>query len=343
MPTRVLIVDDSITMRRVLRHVLQSDKTIEVVGEASNANEAREAIKRLDPDVLTLDIEMPGMNGLVFLDRLMSLRPMPVIMVSSLTQAGAENTMAALEHGAVDFVAKPLRGDILSALGDLPEKIKAAHSAKLAAAGSRNAHAPKQALSSAFSPGRSVIAIGASTGGVEALMQVLSTFPENCPPTLIVQHMPAQFTPSFASRLNRNCRASVSEAQDGAPLRIGHVYIAPGGERHLRFKGRMSQRCELIAAPPRSGHSPSVDVLFESIAELGEHVTAALLTGMGSDGAAGLKCVRDAGGKTIGQDEATSTVYGMPKVAFELGGVARQLPLNRIGAAILESCNALVK
>ena len=342
MPIRVLIVDDSSTMRTMLRHVLSSDPELEVVGEAADPYEARDAVKQLRPDVLTLDVEMPRMSGLEFLQKLMAARPMPVVMVSSLTRAGAEDTLSALELGAVDFIAKPSGANAMEALSVLPYKVREASKARLmqpAPAPHPVGESQQAQKAERFNPGRNVVAIGASTGGVDALLTVLSNFPENCPPTVIVQHMPAKFTSSFAKRLNGRTRMNVAEATDGAQLRPGHVYLAPGGTQHLYLDYRAGIQCRLREGEPRSGHSPSVDELFESVADLGKRALGVLLTGMGSDGAEGLKRIRNEGGRTIGQNKATSTVYGMPRVAFEMGAVQRQLPLNLIGPAILEACN----
>lgn len=337
MPIRVLIVDDSHTMRAMLRYVLSNDGEIEVVGEAANPYEAREAIKRHRPDVLTLDVEMPRMNGLEFLKKIMASRPMPVVMVSTLTQVGADNTLAALELGAVDFIAKPTGRDALQGLSGLPRKVKWASRAKL------RGHKPRSKDTStprtSFKPGRKAVAIGSSTGGVEALLKVIRHFPENCPPTLIVQHMPAGFTSSFARRLDSCTSASVREAENGATLRPGHVYLAPGGRRHLEFDFLSGGVCKLVEGEPCKGHTPSVDMMFKSFASLGKRAVGVLLTGMGADGAEGLKAIRDAGGRTFAQNEATSIVYGMPRVAQEMGAVERQLPLNLIGPALLEACH----
>ncbi|MEP9375047.1 chemotaxis response regulator protein-glutamate methylesterase [Mesorhizobium sp. KR1-2] len=314
-PIRVLVVDDSATMRSLLSVALRRDPQIEVVGHAADALEARDKIKALNPDVVTLDVEMPNMNGLDFLDKIMRLRPMPVVMVSSLTGRDAAATLTALELGAVDCISKAAFSDE-GAFATLTATVKAA---------------------AGYAPGGQVVAIGSSTGGVEALIGVLTQFPENCPPTVITQHMPAAFTKSFAERLNRLCRPKVSEAVDGAPLLPGQVYLAPGGASHLEVAGSGSAlRCRLRASDPVNGHRPSVDVLFASLAKAaGAAAVGVILTGMGRDGAAGLLALRQAGAATLGQDEATSLVYGMPRAAFECGAVDKQLPLDRIGAAIL--------
>lgn len=338
---RVLVVDDSPTMRGLIKAVLRGDPEICVIGEAGDAMEARTAIKQLDPDVITLDVEMPNMNGLEFLDKIMKLRPMPVIMVSTLTHRGATATLAALEIGAFDCVGKPLPGDATPFAG-LAEIVKAAarsqrHSQVVAPAQAPPMPQPA-APAKSYVPARKIIGIGASTGGVEALITVLKTFPANCPPTVITQHMPAAFTRSFAERLDRLCAPRVKEAEDGDRLEVGRVYIAPGGDRHLEVVNPVAPACRLASGETVSGHRPSVDVLFTSLAELaGSKAVGVILTGMGQDGAAGLLCMRQAGAATIGQNEKTSVVYGMPRVAYEKGAVGIQLPLGSIGEEILKS------
>ncbi len=334
-PARVLVVDDSPTMRGLISAILNSDPDVSVIGQAGDALEAREAIKRLNPDVVTLDIEMPNMNGLEFLEKIMRLRPMPVIMVSSMTHRGAEATLAALEIGAFDCVGKPLPGESRP-FGDLADKVKAVARSK------RAMPSPAVAVAAPAKPvdfrvGRKIVAVGSSTGGVEALITVLQKFPVNCPPTVITQHMPSTFTKSFAERLNRLCAPVVQEATDGARLEIGKIYLAPGGDRHLQVTNPSAPCCRLVERDPVNGHRPSVDVLFDSVAELaGRNAVGVILTGMGRDGAAGLLKMRHAGARTIGQNEKTCVVYGMPRVAHELGAVETQLPLGSIGDEILK-------
>jgi two-component system chemotaxis response regulator CheB len=333
---RTLIVDDSPTMRSLIAAVLRRDPEIEVVGQAGDPLEARQAIKSLDPDVVTLDIEMPNMSGLEFLEKIMRLRPTPVIMVSTLTQAGAEATIAALEIGAFDCVAKPSTGGI-EAFAELPAKVKAASRARIRQAATSASNGRPERFTS---DGR-LVAIGSSTGGVEALISVLRAFPQDCPPTVITQHMPATFTKSFAARLDRLCAPTVTEALDGEPIHRGHIYLAPGGVTHLEVVGASQWRCRLRDSDPVNGHRPSVDVLFNSVAStVGARAVGVILTGMGGDGARGLLAMREAGARTLGQDEATCVVYGMPKVAFEIGAVERQLSLSAIGPEILNMCNA---
>ncbi|WP_018234839.1 protein-glutamate O-methylesterase CheB [Ensifer sp. BR816] len=341
-PARVLVVDDSPTMRGLISAVLNADPEVKVVGQAADALEARQAIKQLDPDVVTLDIEMPNMNGLEFLDKIMRLRPMPVIMVSTLTHKGAEATIAALEIGAFDCVGKPHPGDP-NPFGGLVDKVKAAARSqrKSMITSNRAAAAPVVSTVSDYRAGRKIIAIGASTGGVEALIAVLQKFPANCPPTVITQHMPHTFTKSFSERLNRLCAPTVQEATDGARLEVGKVYLAPGGDRHLQVANASSPSCRLVDREPVNGHRPSVDVLFDSVAELaGRNAIGVILTGMGRDGAAGLLKMRNAGARTFGQNEKTCVVYGMPRVAHELGAVETQLPLGSIGEEILKTAAA---
>ena len=336
---RVLVVDDSAAMRALIRATLQQDPAIAVVGEAADPLEARQLIKTLDPDVVTLDVEMPNMNGLDFLERLMRLRPTPVVMVSTLTGRGAQATLEALEIGAVDCVSKVAEhGNPPLAL--LNEKVKAAAEARPRA----RAASPPQASSGAgsdFVPDGRVVAIGASTGGVEALITILGRFPANCPPTLVTQHMPPGFTRSFAERLNRSCAPEVAEAEDGEPATSGRILIAPGG-LHLELAGpAAAPRCRVAAGPLVNGHRPSVDVLFESVARVaGRAAVGAILTGMGRDGAQGLLSMRQVGADTVGQDENTSVVFGMPRAAAAAGAVAHQLPLGRIAERILQLTNA---
>lgn len=334
-PVRVVVVDDSPTMRGLIGALLRRDPEIDVVGFAGDPHQARQTIKELNPDVITLDIEMPNMNGLEFLERIMRLRPMPVVMVSTLTQAGADASLRALELGAVDCVGKSSNTiDARVGLGELAEKVKTAAGARVRPS---STPAPPP-LAPEYRGSDGIVAIGASTGGVEALLNVISHFPANCPPTVITQHMPAVFTVSFAARLDRVTSASVSEAFDGAPLKPGRIYLAPGGERHLEVaKAGGGLQCRLREGEPVSGHRPSVDALFSSVASVcGPTAVGAILTGMGRDGAASLKLMRQAGARTVGQDEGSCVVYGMPRVANEMGGVEHQVPLEKIGPMLLK-------
>jgi two-component system chemotaxis response regulator CheB len=338
MTVTVLVVDDSPTMRGLITAALRRDPEIEVVGSAADPLEAREAIKRLNPDVITLDVEMPNMSGLEFLEKIMRLRPMPVIMISTLTQAGAEVTLAALEIGAVDAVGKPSGGmTAAEAFAELNAKVKAAAKSRVRP---RAAIQAPRVDSDYRAAADHILAIGASTGGVEALLTILSAFPAGCPATVVTQHMPATFTKSFAARLDRASAATVTEAADGDPLLPGHIYIAPGGDAHLEVSGGAKPRCKLLRADPVTGHRPSVDVLFRSVARLGRPMTGVILTGMGKDGAQGLLAMRHAGARTLGQDEGSCVVYGMPKAAFDIGAVERQLSLSNLASAVLELCAA---
>ncbi len=343
---RALVVDDSATMRSLIAAALRRDPGIEVVGQAACAAEARQAIKALNPDVVTLDIEMPAMNGLEFLDKIMRLRPMPVVMVSTLTSRGADATLRALELGAFDCVAKPSVAG-LHAFDALAATVRAAARARVRPRiCSMTARPLPAAPPPGFRPDGRVLAIGSSTGGVEALLAILAQLPANCPPTVIAQHMPEMFTRSFAARLNRACAAEVSEATDGAPLLPGRIYLAPGGPAHLQITGSGqiagtgAWRCRLRPGDPVSGHRPSVDVLFASVAKAaGPRALGVILTGMGRDGAQGLLAMRQEGARTLGQDEASCVVYGMPKAAFEMQAVEKQVRLEDIAAEIIETTN----
>lgn len=335
-PVRVLVVDDSALVRALMSELLGADPGIEVVGTASDPYIARDKIKKLAPDVLTLDVEMPRMDGLTFLRNLMRLRPMPVLMVSSLTEAGAAVTLDALALGAVDFVAKP-RIDIARGLVDhgalLVEKVKLAAQANVARVATV---APRREGPIGYRTTERLLAIGASTGGTEAIREVLEQMPADAPATLIVQHIPPAFSASFAERLDRHSRMTVLEAQDQQQLLPGHAYVAPGG-RHLRVT-RSGARwiCRIGDDDPVRRHRPSVDVLFESVAaHAGRNASAALLTGMGDDGAAGLLSLRRAGAATMVQDEPSSVVWGMPGAAVALDAAAEIVPLQEVAARLL--------
>lgn len=336
-PTRVLIVDDSATMRQILRASLEVNPKIEVIGEANDPLEARGMIASLKPDVLTLDIEMPRMDGLTFLAKLMRLHPMPVIMVSTLTQNSTTETIRALQLGAVDCVGKPANLATPQSFSDLPDKVLAAANARMVAHDDLPVPNDTKIATDAesYQPGNRIIMIGSSTGGVEALFQVLKRFPENCPPTFITQHIPANFSRSFAQRLDHQCAPKVCEAEDGLSVTKGMVVIAPGSETHLELAMRPTPRCRLLKTDKVSGHRPSVDVLFRSGIPVGKRLSAAILTGMGQDGARGLLALRNAKARTFAQNEATCVVYGMPKAAFEMGAVDKPIALNRIADALL--------
>lgn len=332
-PVRVLIVDDSKTMRGLIRANLSQDRDIAVVGEASNPLEARQAIKALNPDVMTLDVEMPHMDGLEFLEKVMRLRPFPVIMISSLTVQGASASIRGLELGAVDCIGKPTPTRP-NEFDSLCVTVKSAAGAKVG--GVNRALVARKQNSSAYAPDGKIVAIGASTGGVEALITIVSKYPVNCPPTVITLHLPSPFTASFAQRLDRLSDAHVSVASDGVPLEAGHVYVAPGSTTHLEITGSGLPRCRLTNGDLVNGHRPSVDTLFNSVARVcGENAVGVILTGMGRDGASGLLKMRQAGARTIGQNSATSVIYGMPKAARDVGAVEMEVPVSSVTPEIL--------
>jgi two-component system, chemotaxis family, protein-glutamate methylesterase/glutaminase len=335
---RVLVVDDSALIRQLLTTLLSEDPEIEVVGSAPDPHVARERIKALNPDVITLDVEMPNMDGVTFLRKIMALRPMPVVMISTLTQAGADITLEALEIGAVDFIAKPTT-NVANAMAELATelqtKVKAAARARVRA----NIPVPRTPPRTHKVGAGRIVMIGASTGGVEALKTVLMGLPADCPPILITQHMPPRFTAAFAERLNRECPMKVSEAAQHDAVEPGHAYIAPGSHHLELVRVGGHYKCSLNEMPPVSGHRPSVDVLFRSAARVaGAAAVGVILTGMGRDGADGLLEMRNAGSTTFGQDEASSLIYGMPRAAFERGAVVRQYPLTKIADAIMDAC-----
>lgn len=332
---RVLIVDDSILFREVLARELSKDFGIEVIGTAQDPFDARDKILELKPDVVTLDVEMPKMDGIAFLKKLMPQYPLPVIVVSS----SSENVLNSLNAGAVDFVTKPdtgRSGSLPAFINELIVKIKIASTAKVG--GFKKDYEPVQFVSSKGTDMRDmVVAIGASTGGTEALYRIITTLPRDMPGILVVQHMPPVFTRLYAERLNNSCPLEVKEAEDGDLLKPGRVIIA-AGEHHLQLKkGSSGFYVKSQPGEKVSGHCPSVDVLFDSVAQAaGSQAIGVILTGMGSDGAKGLLNMKKAGGWTIGQDESTSTVYGMPMVAYNIGAVMKQLPLGKIAQEICD-------
>lgn len=343
-PIRVLVVDDSALMRQVLSDLLSRDPAIRVIGTAADPYAARDKIRDLQPDVLTLDVEMPRMDGLSFLEKLMRVHPMPVVMVSSLTEAGCATTLRALELGAVEFVTKPkldLRERLPEIGAEVAVKIKAAAMAKVR-------RAPGPPPSGAAPPARraagpallrttqQVIAVGASTGGTEALRHFLSVLPADCPGGVVVQHMPEKFTRAFADRLDGLCTVRVKEAEDGERVIPGHVLIAPGSHHMRLAREGATYLVRLSQDPLVNHHRPSVDVLFRSCAEItGANAVGVLMTGMGEDGARGLLAMRAAGARTLAQDESTCVVFGMPKAAIELGAAEQVLPLDRLAEAAL--------
>lgn len=334
-PARVVVVDDSAVVREVLTRGLSSDPGIEVVGSAPDAFRAWGLIEKVQPDVVTLDLEMPGMNGISFLRKLLRIRPLPVVVVSSLTPAGSDLALQALEAGAVEVVAKPRSAPASDrTIEALVSIVKGAAGARIARRGSP---APGRLASPAGGGGK-VVVMGASTGGTQALQQILLSLPKTAPGIAIVQHMPEGFTRSFAERLDDLCEVDVKEAADQDEIVPGRVLIAPGN-RHLLVKRSGSRfRAEVKDGPLVSGHRPSVDLLFKSAARAaGRQSVGVLLTGMGRDGARGLLDLRTAGGATFAQDEASCVVYGMPREAVALGAVDRLTPLSRMARSILDS------
>ncbi|RJS95183.1 chemotaxis response regulator protein-glutamate methylesterase [Salinisphaera sp. Q1T1-3] len=336
-PIKVLAVDDSALMRRLLSAIVDAEPDMTMVATAPDPYAARELIKRHNPDVLTLDVEMPRMDGLDFLEKLMRLRPMPVVMVSSLTERGSEATLQALELGAIDFVAKPkvnIRDGLAQAGADIVDKLRIAARARPTA---RTRQATPARLQAVTTSSEKLLAIGASTGGTEALRRLLVPMPANAPAIVITQHMPAGFTDSFARRLDSLCALTVTEACDGQRVLPGHAYIAPGGATHMRIaRSGANYVIALVSSPPVNRHRPAVDVLFHSVAECaGGNAIGILLTGMGDDGADGMVAMRTAGAVTIAQDRATSVVYGMPAEAVARGGASHELGIDEIGPKAL--------
>lgn len=359
---RVLVIDDSALVRKLLTKILESDPGIEVVGAANDAYMAREKIKQLNPDVLTLDVEMPKMDGLTFLSNLMRLHPLPVVMISTLTEKGADITLNALNLGAIDFVSKP-KIDFANTIGDYAEeviaKVKIAARARVRArvvgveaaqamqgARLRTGTDPRYAVTDVipdlnrphFKTTDKLIAIGASTGGTEAIREVLQEFPADIPGIVIAQHIPVTFSRAFAERVNSHCRIKVTEAKDGDLIMPGHAFIAPGDKHLMVVRDGARWRCRLSDDVPVNRHKPSVDVLFRSVANAaGPNAMGIILTGMGKDGARGLKDMQEAGAHTIAQDEASSVVWGMPGSAVELGAAKEVLALERISARIMQA------
>lgn len=375
---RVVVVDDSALVRSLLAEIINQQPDMECIGAANDPLAAREMIRELNPDVITLDVEMPKMDGLEFLSRLMRLRPMPVVMVSTLTERGAEVTLRALEMGAIDFVAKPRLGVAsgLRQLGDeIVEKIRIASQARVARlvpavpapsasapvrgaatmatalanaaaglpSGTRSSATPPPTASSVasrplarLSTTEKVICIGASTGGTEAVREVLLGLPADCPAIAITQHMPPGFTASFAARLNSLCPMAVSEARHGERILPGHAYIAPGGKQFRLECSGANYMAVVEDAEPVNRHRPSVEVLFKSAAQvLGPNAYGVMLTGMGGDGATAMKEMRDAGSYNIAQDEASCVVFGMPRMAIQAGAAHEVLPLGKIARALM--------
>jgi two-component system, chemotaxis family, protein-glutamate methylesterase/glutaminase len=354
MTIKVLIVDDSALVRKLLTEMLSKDRDIEVIGTAADPYAAREKIKALNPDVITLDVEMPRMDGVTFLENLMRLRPMPVVMVSSLTQQGADVTLRALELGAIDFVAKPkidVAGSLVNYADELVAKVKVAAGARVNARTtaprlpvkpvdprrSADAVLPVSTPQRVLRTTDRIVAIGASTGGTEAIREVLEALPPDAPAIVISQHIPAAFSKPFAERMNRCSQMAVCEAQDGQYILPGHAYIAPGDRHLLVVRDGARYLCRLSDGPHVNRHRPSVDVMFRSVAQnVGPNAMGVILTGMGDDGARGLKEMLEAGAPTVAQDEASSVVWGMPGAAFKLGATQSVVPLHRVSAEIIK-------
>ncbi|OEC35127.1 two-component system, chemotaxis family, response regulator CheB [Pseudomonas cuatrocienegasensis] len=352
---KVMIVDDSAVVRQVLSAVLSADTSIEVIGTAADPLFALSKMERNWPDVIVLDVEMPRMDGITFLKKLMAERPTPVVICSTLTEKGASTTMQALAAGAVSIVTKPqanLSKFLVNASDDLINAVKGAARANVRqllkgkVAESPAAVAPKLSADAILAPAQGamtrtterIVAIGTSTGGTQALEYILTSLPRVCPGIIIVQHMPERFTAAFAERLNGLCQIEVLEARHGDRVMPGRALIAPGG-RHMLLKRSGAQYVvEVVDGPPVSRHKPSVDVLFRSTARAaGANATGIIMTGMGDDGARGLREMHDVGALTFGQDEASCVVYGMPKEAMKLGAVSREIPLEQIPAYVLRS------
>jgi two-component system chemotaxis response regulator CheB len=340
-PYKVLIIDDSALMRQLLTTILGSDPDLKVVGTAGDPFIARDMIIDLKPDVLTLDIEMPRMDGLTFLEKLMRGHPMPVIMISSLTSHGADTTLRALALGAIDYIAKPtvdVSNGTIERAEEIVAKVKAAAKARVRRAGvEKSSVATPTGCAYRFSATHKIVAIGASTGGTEALKEVLSPLPADFPGIVIVQHMPEAFTRQFAERLDSLCKIRVKEAQDGDRILPGHALLAPGGH-HMAVVRRGAEYAVHVYRGERvNRHLPSVDVLFSSCARfMGKNALGVLLTGMGADGAKGMLEMKQAGAFNIAQDESTSVVFGMPREAILLNAVNQVLPLYQIANALAE-------
>ncbi len=343
-PYRALIVDDSALMRQLLNQILSSDPEIEVVATAGDPFAAREKIKALNPDVLTLDIEMPRMDGLTFLEKLMRGHPMPVVMISTLTEKGAETTLRALELGAVDYIPKTALDVSRGTVGQSDEivsKVKSAARVKISSLGPRAAPVDTALGGCHFSATHKVVAVGASTGGTEALKEMLVPLPPDFPGIVIVQHMPEAFTGQFAARLDSLCRISVREARDGDRILPGHALLAPGGHQMAVIRRGAEYAVHVYRGERVNRHLPSVDVLFSSCArQLGRNALGVILTGMGSDGARGLLEMKQAHALTIAQDESSCVVFGMPREAILLGAADQVLPLGRIPHALLQALSA---
>ena len=358
---KVLIIDDSALVRQVMTKILNSDSAIEVVGTAQDPFDAREKIKKLKPDVLTLDVEMPKMDGITFLSNLMRLHPLPVVMVSTLTEKGADITFEALELGAIDFISKP-KIDVVDGLteyaAEICEKVKTASMVNVSKISDRRARQSSQDISyiapklsadavlekrsapkTKLKTTEKIIALGASTGGTEAIKEVLMSMPANSPGIVISQHIPEAFSKPFAERMDKNSAMTVYEAVDGQQILPGHVYIAPGNRHLIVERSGARYICRLNDGPAVNRHKPSVDVMFRSVAQnVGPNAVGVILTGMGADGAAGLLEMLESGAKTLVQDEKSAVVWGMPGEAFKMGATEDQYPLEQIAKELLKRC-----
>lgn len=348
---KVVVVDDSALIRSLLKAIINRQTDMEVVGAAPDPLIAREMIRSLSPDMITLDVEMPKMDGLEFLEKLMRLRPTPVLMISTLTEKGSDVTLRALELGAIDFISKP-KTDIAGGMQDYAEEITAkirmvakarvhqlVHSSRAA---NKSADAVLPAIRNRVTSTEKLLVLGASTGGTEALKEVLIQMPPDCPGIVIAQHMPEGFTKSFAARLDSLCKISVKEAEHGDRILPGHAYLAPGHSHLLVARSGANYLCELSQADPVNRHRPSVDVLYRSAANIaGKNAIGVILTGMGKDGAAGMKEMHEAGAHTFAQDEASCVVFGMPKEAIAQGGVDEIVPLKDMAKKILTHLNVM--
>jgi len=343
MKIKVLIVDDSALIRGVMKEIINSQPDMEVVGAAPDPLVARDLIKQTNPDVLTLDVEMPKMDGLDFLERLMRLRPMPVVMVSSLTERGSDITMRALELGAVDFVTKPkmsIESGMLEYADLIAEKIRIAARANIkprVRVQGQTDGAPLAAVRNTFVSSEKLIIIGASTGGTEAIKDFLIQLPPDCPGILMTQHMPEGFTRSFANRLDKLCRISVKEAEGGERVLPGHAYLAPGHSHLSLVRSGANYMTRIDQGPPVNRHRPSVDVLFNSAAvNAGKNAVGVILTGMGKDGALGMLEMKKAGAYNLAQDESSCVVFGMPKEAIAIGATHEVAPLNELPKRVMD-------
>lgn len=349
MAIKVLVVDDSALVRSLLAEIIRDTPDMTLVGAAPDAYVARDMVNQFTPDVITLDIEMPRMDGLAFLEKLMGARPTPVVMISTLTEEGADATLRALELGALDFIPKPKLG-VTSGIREyaelIVEKIRAAAGVKVKPLVKKNrpelGNEQKLSASASLQSTEKIIAIGASTGGTEAIKDLLVQLPAAVPGIVMTQHMPPGFTRTFAERLNKTTRLHVVEAKGGERILPGHAFLAPGGHHLVVVRSGADYRVKLSDAEPVHRHRPAVDIMMESVAQIGgKNVVGVLLTGMGKDGAKGMVAIRNQGGYTLAQDEASCVVYGMPKEAVALGGVDQIVPLDRMGQVLLEKIKAL--